>query len=124
MSTAATKSLEIADEGDPEEQDQHRGHQRAAARAGQTDEQADDGTTDDHVGVQVHRRPFLVRGAVASHGLRSRFVDSAIIIGRSTTASFYDDRRCELSNLPRCELEKSGSKRHDAVAMIAAIAPR
>jgi hypothetical protein len=39
---------------DAEDQDQHRGHQRPAARAGEADEQADHGAAENHVGIQVH----------------------------------------------------------------------
>ena len=42
---------------DAEQQDQHRGHQGAPARAGEPDKQPHDRTAKDDVGVEVHRRP-------------------------------------------------------------------
>ena len=42
---------------DAEQQDQHRGHQRAAAGPGEPDKQPHHRAAEDDVGVELHRRP-------------------------------------------------------------------
>ena len=62
ITTAATRSLEIAEEGlIAEQQDQHRRHQRAAAGAGHADEEAHDGAAEDDVWIDVHWSPPCLR---------------------------------------------------------------
>ena len=57
---------------DPEEEDEHRGHQRAPAGAGHADQQADDRAAQDDVGIDVHGEIRPVTAAVEFRPARGR----------------------------------------------------